>query len=55
MNLNETINSDYKRNELLDDEYGIDDDQIIKEQEEESKYGKQINVSNILQVAKSPR
>ena len=41
MNLNETMNSDYKKNELLnDDEYDIDDEQLIKEHEEESKYGK---------------
>ena len=40
MNLNETMNSDFKKNELLDDEYDIDDEQLIKEHEEESKYGK---------------
>ena len=55
MNLHETIDSDYKKNELLDDEYGIDDEQIIREQEEESKYGKLASVSNILQVARSLR
>ena len=40
MNLNETLNSDFKKNELLDDEYSIDEEQLIREQEEESKYGK---------------
>jgi len=47
MNLNETLNSDNKRNELLDDEYDIDEEQLAKEQDEESKYGKPVNVLNI--------
>ena len=47
MNLNETMNSDYKKNELLDDdEYDIDEDQLIKQHDEESKYGKVVSVAN---------
>jgi len=40
MNETVTMHSDYKRNELLHDDFDIDEDQIIKEQDEESKYGK---------------
>ena len=47
MNLNETLNSDYKKNELLDDdEYEIDEEQPMKGDDEESKYGMVVSVAN---------
>ena len=46
MNLNETMLSDYKKNELLDDEYESGEEEHQKEHDEESKYGKLLSVAN---------
>ena len=46
MNLSENMISDYKRNELLDDDSDIDEEQPMKQQDEESKYGKVVSVAN---------
>ena len=46
MNLNETLNSDIPRNDLLDDDSDIDLDKPRKERDEESKYGRLVSVAN---------
>jgi len=46
MNLNETMNSDFKKNELLDDESDVEDDLKGKLLDEESKYGKEARISH---------
>jgi len=46
MNLNETMNSDYKNNELLNEDYESEDDMKGKQHDEESKYGMVVSVAN---------
>ena len=46
MNLNESMISDYKGNELIDDDSDVEDGQTLKEQDEESKYGRVVSVAN---------
>ena len=46
MNLNETLNSDIPRNDLLDDDSDIDIEKPRKERDEESKYGRLVSVAN---------
>ena len=46
MNLNETMNSDFKKNELLDDLSDVEDDLKGKQLDEESKYGREALISN---------
>ena len=46
MNLNETLNSDIQKNDLLGDDSDVDDEQPLKRQDEESKYGKVVSLAN---------
>jgi len=46
MNLNETMNSDFKKNELLDDESDVEEGLKGKQFDEESKYGKEARISH---------